>query len=523
MSQPHRPFLSLFLTTLVLLAQPRLSAAGCGCQKPPPPPSALRPDATYAGATVTLFEPTLQNDQTYTVTFTSGTTGQTVSVQGIAATKRDLADGIFKPQLRVDVPPLPLGPTSLQVRANTNSAVVTTIEDAAFTIIPAPLVLPAQLGESSVQNFQAAVSRDGTVYLSLDLTQVELPMTFQAQAKGYPLRFGNADVVFYNTQGFLMQTLTQAMPGLYTIQAAANSTDSDILRYSRHEFATYFVQHQERQPHQLDATDPNWHLDGTAHVDHNHLVLAVVAHLSDGSVPPPGATPPFELVLSTASLFSHGLVGTHAVNMTDFSTTDSFNSQTGQSGVQGSIVSNDSITLKKNAVVHGDAEAETFTIVDNATVTGTQRELSQPMAFLPVVLPTGLVNLGNVDVRAGQQQTVQGPASYQVANLTVSDNGYLVIENSQGPVTLYVTGNVSLSKYGAITVTDPNPEKFAIYETGNGNVNLSGQASFYGVIYAPRSVVKLSDQGQFFGSYVGSQMLLDKNAAVHFDGALLGQ
>jgi len=52
---------------------------------------------------------------------------------------------------------------------------------------------------------------------------------------------------------------------------------------------------------------------------------------------------------------------------------------------------------------------------------------------------------------------------------------------------------------------------------------LSGQANFYGVVYALRSVVKLSDQGRFFGSYVGSQMVLDKNAAVRFDSALLGQ
>lgn len=523
MLPPHRLVFPLFLSALILLALPQLSLAGCGCQKPPPPPSAIRPDATYAGTTVTLFERTLQNGQTYSVTFTSGLTGQTVSVQGIAATKRDLADGRLKPQLRVEVPPLPLGPTSLHVVAIADGSVVSMIDDTAFTIIPAPLALPAQLGESSVTNFQAAVSRDGTVYLSLDVTQVELPMTFQVQAKGYPLRFGNADVVFYNTQGFLMQTLTQTMPGLYTIQAASTSTDSDILRYSRHEFVSYFVQHQERQPHQLDATDPNWHLDGTAHVDHNHLVVAVAAHLSDGSIPPPGATPPFELALTTASLFSQGLVGTQSINMSDFSTTDSFNSQTKQAGTQGSIASNGNITLTKNAVVRGDATAVTFTMRDRASITGTRNILFQPLTFLPVVLPTGLGSLGNVDVRAGQQQLVQGPASYQVANLTVSDTGALVIDNSQGPVTLYVTGNVSLAKNGIITVTDPNPEKFAIYATGNGNVTLSGQSRFYGVVYAPRSVVTLSDQGQFFGSYVGSQMVVDKKAGVHFDSALLGQ
>lgn len=518
----HCLLFSLFLASLGLLILPPHATAGCGCQKPPPPPATIRPDATYAGATVTFFDSALREGESYTIVFTSSATGQQMSAQGTVAIKRDLADGVNKPQLSTSVPSLPLGPTSIQVLTTAAASLVTAIDDAAFTIVPAPVQIPAQVGSYHIPDFQAAVGRDGTVYLSLDVTQVELPMTFEAQAKGYPLRFSNTDVVFYNTQGFLMQTLTQGIPGLYTIQAVNTSTDSDILRYSRHEFVTYFVQHAERQPHQLDPTDSNWHVDGTEHVDHNHLVVALVARLNDGSIPPPGATPPFELALSTASLFSHGLVGMSGVNLTDFSTTDSFDARTGYIGAQGSTVSNGTITLSKRAVINGDAKAPVFTIVDRARITGTQSVLTQPEVVLPVVMPTGLVNLDNVDVRAGQLQTIGGPASYQIANLTISDTGRLVINNVSGPVTLYVTGNVSLSKQGAIIVADPNPEKFAIYEAGNGNVTLSGQSSFYGVVYAPHSVVKLTDQGQFYGSFVGNLLSLDKNATVHFDSVLLG-
>jgi hypothetical protein len=521
--KPQYPLLAISLTALVLWTHPQIAVAGCGCQKPPPRPAALRPDATYAGAQVTLFNSALQEGQTYSVVFTSGITGQSASAQGMVIAKRDLADGVVKPQLSVPVPALPVGPTSIQVSMSADESVVTTVDDAAFTIIPTPVTIPAQLGEYNFQNFQAAVSRDGTVYLSLDMTQVSLPMTFEVQAKGYPVHFGNTDVVFYNTQGFLMQTLTQGIPGLFTIQTAGNATDSDTLRYSRHEFVTFYVQHAERRPHQLDATDPNWHLDGTAHVDHNHLVLALMVRFSDGSTPLPGATPAFELVLRTVSLFSNGLVGVKEVKMTDSSTTSSFNSRTGLTGKQGNIVSNGTIELSKNAVVHGSVKAKTITIKDSAKVTGSKSVLSQPLSFLPVVLPTGLKNLGNVDIRDGQLKTVQGPASYQVANLNVGESSRLVIDNTLGPVTLYVTGNVSLSKYGAISVTDPNPEKFAIYVTESGNVSLSGQTQFYGVIYAPNSVVRLSDRGQFFGSYVGSQITLDKDAVMRFDSALLGR
>src|SRR5207247_3327840 len=58
---------------------------------------------------------------------------------------------------------------------------------------------------------------------------------------------------------------------LFVFPAANPATDSDALHYSRHEFTTYFLQHMERQPHAVDSTDGNWHLDGSRHVDHNHL------------------------------------------------------------------------------------------------------------------------------------------------------------------------------------------------------------------------------------------------------------
>ncbi|MGE0684904.1 MAG: hypothetical protein AB7P69_28830, partial [Candidatus Binatia bacterium] len=99
--------------------------------------------------------------------------------------KRDLADSIEKPQLSVAVPSLPLGPTSITIQTSTEGGVITALDDSSFTVVPAPVVVPAQPGSYRYKNFQAAVSRDGTVYLSLDMSQVQLPLVVQAQAKGY--------------------------------------------------------------------------------------------------------------------------------------------------------------------------------------------------------------------------------------------------------------------------------------------------------------------------------------------------
>src|SRR6185295_5438423 len=146
---------------------------------------------------------------------------------------------------------------------------------------------------------QAAVGRNGIVYLALDLTNMQQPMVVTAQALGFPLRFTESDVVFYNRQGFLMQRLATPgkngvvpVPGMFVVPTANGATDSDELHYSRHEFVTYFLQHQERQPHAVDPTDPNWHLDGSPHVDHNHLIIAITGTLF-GVKLPAGATTPF--------------------------------------------------------------------------------------------------------------------------------------------------------------------------------------------------------------------------------------
>lgn len=218
------------LLSLVLLAQPTPSEAGCGCDKAPPAPAQVRPHATYAGQDVTIFDAHLQDGQGYYVTFTSGSTGKSVLLKALATTRRDLADGLDKPQLAVPLPPLPLGPTSISVTGAGDSQPFLVADDTALTVVPQPIALPTAVGEQVLPNFQAAVGRDGTVYVSLDLTDTTLPRTFHAQALGYPLRFTSHDVVFYNTQGFVMQLLEEDMPGLFAIETPS-SLDSDTLSF----------------------------------------------------------------------------------------------------------------------------------------------------------------------------------------------------------------------------------------------------------------------------------------------------
>jgi hypothetical protein len=512
--------LTALLVSLALLGGSRSAHAGCGCDKPPPAPAAVRPNATYSGMPVTLFHSSLQTGQNYDVTFTA-MNGQNATASTQAVSRRDLADGVYKPQLVLNTPVLPLGPVGISVKLAGQSGALFTVADDLFTVVPQPISVPAQVGEFHYQNFQFAVSRAGVAYLSFNLNAVTLPMMFQAQAVGYPLRFSSTDIVFYNTQGFLMQLLSQNMPGLGST-SAGSSTDSDVLHYSRHEFNTFYLQHAEHLPHATDPTDGNWHLNGSRHIDHNTLVLAIAGTVNGGA-PAPGATSAFELVFKTFSLFHHGLVGASSIYMSNSSKTDSYNSTTGLPGVNGDLRSNGSITLTNVALVTGNATAAAFSINNGAAIIGTKTTTSQALNFMPISVPKELPNLGDIVLTGGQTYTLVGPASYKVGKIDLSNSAQLIINNSAGPVTLYVTNTVNIGNTAQVVVANTNPENFALYLVNGNTVSIGNTGAFYGAVYAPQSAINLLNGGQFYGAFVGNTVNTSNSAFVHYDTALRGE
>jgi hypothetical protein len=294
------------LTTLLLgsaavwsLLAPSAAEAGCGCAKAPPPPAAVRPAFTYAGAPVTIFGDALVPGASYRVIFASGVAPATAAVDAAAVVRRDLADGVKKPQLVVPLPNLPLGPVRIEV-SDAAGNLMLALGDDAFTAVPMPVLVPEDFG-GVLEQQRAAVGRDGTTYLSLDLSGLLAARTIDISGQGLPLRFGTEDVLIYNTQGFLMQTLTTPIPGLVTFATTdRKGVNSDVIRYFRHEFETYYLEHGERNVHPVDPSDASWHQDGTPHIDHDHLVVAIDGTLN-GAVPAPGATDSFRVQIKVLS------------------------------------------------------------------------------------------------------------------------------------------------------------------------------------------------------------------------------
>jgi hypothetical protein len=286
--------LALALGALV----PRPADAGCGCSKPPPPLADVRPFVGHPDQMIAIFNPLLTPGNVYWVQFTSTADGSIDWSRGRTTMRRDFADGQVRAQLRTAVGTVSLGPARIAVWSTDGKTKLFEFSDDEFTVIAPPFELH-DFNETVTQDaYQTGVGKDGTVYVAVDVSNVNDGTVFTGTANGFALTFGSGTVAMYNEQGFLMQLLDPSSPGLFRVLAGGNGT-SDTLAYWRHEFRTYKQAHRRMDNFRTDD-DPDWHSDGTPHIDHNRIVIAVGGTLPNGSRPVPGATPPFQLVVSSA-------------------------------------------------------------------------------------------------------------------------------------------------------------------------------------------------------------------------------
>jgi hypothetical protein len=282
--------------SVIILSVSVPARAGCGCQKPPPPLAPIRPAFASPGDELSIFVPNAAEGRTYSVVFKSRTNVTTV-VPARATIRRDFADAAYKPQLVVRAPDMMPGPTNVIVMDGPMP--VLTIPHDQFTMLQASLALAQTDGVTVAECYRAAVGQDGTVYIPLDISAISDRMLFSGLGMTYPLLFAAEDIAIYNTQGVLMQLLGPEQADIFAIRDPYGAPHSFELMYDRHEFNTYRQAHLHDGGYGLDPSDPRWHMDGTPHVDHNRLVVAVRGIVENQGSPVPGATPPFTLDIVT--------------------------------------------------------------------------------------------------------------------------------------------------------------------------------------------------------------------------------
>ena len=216
-------------------------------------------------------------------------------------------------------------------------------------------------------------------------------------------------------------------------------------------------------------------------------------------------------------------MGDASISMSNTAGSDSFDRTTGAIGTDGDVATNGTLTLSGSASIAGDATAASFKVGASSKVTGNRRTLQSAMSFMPIKVPAGLPLLRDVVLNGGSQ-TIVGPGSFQLNKVSLTNNtSRLYIDNTAGPVTLYVLNEFTMSG-GDIVTADPNPEKFAVYVTSTKPVTLQGSATaFYGVVYAPLAPLSLSGSGQLTGAFVGGSLTMSGTTRVRYDSSLRGK
>ena len=67
-----------------------------------------------------------------------------------------------------------------------------------------------------------------------------------------------------------------------------------------------------------------------------------------------------------------------------------------------------------------------------------------------------------------------------------------------------------------MTVADPNPEKFAIYFTGDDGIIFQDGQDFAGVIYAPNGFITFAS-GYFYGAFVANEVMIGNDVTIEYD------
>jgi hypothetical protein len=239
--------------------------------------------------------------------------------------------------------------------------------------------------------------------------------------------------------------------------------------------------------------------------------------------------------------FEYAVFGDQSVtvgNGTVTLTADSYTSDDGSYGgtniaANADIATNstaaDAIKILPQGEVHGDVSvgagaSDPNACVDNkGIITGTVDALTSTNALPSVTVPSDAIELGDVYLDL-DQELVLDAGVYHMTDLDIFGNSTVICN---GKVVIYIdetsdqaTPDVRIGGNGIVN-TSQIPANLVVYCCPDVvTVQFSGNAEFYGGLYAPQANITLN-AGDVYGSMVGSSVVLNgSNAHVHYDEAL---
>ncbi len=280
-----RSLLTFLVLAIAALGWTPAATAGCGCDHPPAPWRLVAPPFASPGTLISIFADSgeFTPGREYQVEFGGGAP--------VAVTATETS------RLRVRVPDSAgqaPGPRSLRVSGYGYDR---SYARDLFTALPPAWGVPAAGGSFAIRKARLAVTDDGTLLIPLDVRLV-LDATQFAFVMNSGLEFGPNDIGIFNADGIDLTLFTLEVdavrrqwgdyygwrvsddthlrgdvydPGV--LRSGSPGTLSDVLSYWRHEFHTYAAAHGPGGTHVVNPD--GFHPDGTFHIDHDQLVIAI--------------------------------------------------------------------------------------------------------------------------------------------------------------------------------------------------------------------------------------------------------
>ncbi len=201
--------------------------------------------------------------------------------------------------------------------------------------------------------------------------------------------------------------------------------------------------------------------------------------------------------------------------------------------------SNASVKLDQNTHVFGDVHSgpgQTVTLGSGAYVSGSTTPSPAAVPLAPITVPaipaTGAYNVGNLKTKTisagtyhytdvtmgkGSKLIIQGPATLVWDGFTTGLSATLLVDCTNGPVTIYDTGVWSVDKFFTVGPTPGSPVDAAFLISSPGTVQFDQGSKISFGFYCPNATIQVDQGAEVWGALVADQITIAQGTHFHFD------
>ncbi len=252
--------------------------------------------------------------------------------------------------------------------------------------------------------------------------------------------------------------------------------------------------------------------------------------------------------LSLSGLFEHAILTQGEIALKSGSVVDWYNYEAGDESLKigtnstasGAINIGPGATVNGDIVVGAGGDPDEVVNASGATVTGQIYASTQSYDFSPVTVPgwlesmpsggtvkTTIISSGKydgIDLGKGEIVTIDGPVTlYITGDTSLSNSAQLQISetNPDASLTLYLGGNLYCKNGGFINNITKDAKKLKIYGLDScTNLNIATDGELYGGIYVPQADMSLKNSVNIFGAVVAKNLYQGAAANFNYDASL---